>query len=59
MRHKWNRKIKSKCVDGGTVFCVRCGCVKQFVKGVPTYYIPEIDIVHDRIAPKCKTLNPQ
>lgn len=53
--HKWNGTVNHKCVDGGTVACVLCGCVKQYVKGIVTYFIN--DTVYDRKAPKCTPNN--
>lgn len=53
-RHKWNGrgKIKVDANHGGlTVYCVRCGCIKEFVTGYPTYFID--DTLYDKIAPKC------
>ena len=54
MRHKWNGKILSKRIDGGVQSCVNCGMIKQYVKGFPTYYSPQTDIVYDKKAPNCK-----
>lgn len=55
-KHKWSNNLKSapkRTVNegGGAVACVKCGCVKEYVKGIPTYFID--DTVHDRYAPKC------
>lgn len=53
-KHKWNGKsiiLKTSNHGGLVVACVKCGCVKEFVKGVPTYFIN--DTVYDRKAPKC------
>lgn len=36
---------------GGIADCLKCGCVKEYVKGIPTYFID--DRVYDRKAPKC------
>jgi hypothetical protein len=49
-RHKWNGRVGNS-IDDLVVACVYCGCVKQTVKGYPTYFIN--DIVYDKIAPKC------
>jgi hypothetical protein len=51
-RHKWNGKILSKRVDGGSVFCIKCGMIKQYVAGVPTYFIN--DTMYYPLAPKCE-----
>jgi len=53
MRHKWNGKAKGNGNDYGgglVVACKTCGCVKEIVKGRPTYFIN--DIVYDK-SPKC------
>lgn len=54
--HKWsgpNNGIKSR--DGCLVVeCLRCGVIRQYVGGYPTYFIR--DIVYDKIAPKCFTI---
>jgi len=50
-RHKWDGGIISKVVDGGLQYCVKCGYIKQYVKGIPTYF--RNDTVYDRYAPKC------
>lgn len=50
MRHKWSGAFISKSVDGGTASCVRCGMVKQYVKGIVTYFLN--DTVYDRRVPK-------
>lgn len=50
-RHKWDGKIPYKNVDGGAVSCVKCGMVKQYVKGIPTYFLN--DNVYHPLAPKC------
>lgn len=36
---------------GGISQCVKCGCVKEYVKGIPTYFID--DNVYDKKAPQC------
>lgn len=58
-RHKWN---EPKGVHKGTsnkggfaVMCIKCGCVKEYVNGVPTYFIN--DNVYDKITPDCKPHN--
>lgn len=51
-RHKWDGKILNRSVDGGCSVCKKCGMIKQYVKGIPTYFIN--DTVYDKIAPKCK-----
>ena len=54
-RHKWDfnlsnvRKITSN-EGGGITSCLKCGCVKEYVKGVATYFLGEK--VTD-VAPKC------
>lgn len=49
-KHKWNGKARySK--DSSSVSCVKCGCVRQYVGGFPTYFID--DTVYDKSAPKC------
>lgn len=45
-RHKWDAKTGSSSVG-----CVKCGCIRQFVGGIPTYFID--DNVYDRKAPEC------
>ena len=55
MRHKWNGKNNGTGgIDGLSVSCNACGCVKQWVKGIPTYFIN--DTVCDRYAPECSPL---
>lgn len=51
MRHKWGSKTNKKSKDSSSVGCVKCGCVRQYVGGIVTYFIN--DMVYDRIAPKC------
>ena len=62
-RHKWNGNseahTKQTSNKGGfAVACIKCGCVKEYVEGIPTYFID--DTVYDRYAPKCdnRLLNP-
>lgn len=55
-RHKWDRGFNGKKKvnsnrGGDSSWCVKCGCVKEYVKGVPTYFID--DTVHDGYAPEC------
>ena len=50
-RHKWNVKSKSKAKDNSCVQCVKCGMIRQWVGGFPTYFLN--DSVYDKIAPKC------
>lgn len=56
MRHRWggpNNASKRTSNEGGlAVACIRCGMVREYVKGIPTYFIN--DTVHDRYAPKCE-----
>lgn len=49
-RHKWNGKVGTT-MDDLVVVCVNCGCVKQTVRGFPTYFID--DVCYDKKAPKC------
>lgn len=46
MRHKWTGKLKN-----GAVACIHCHCIKEMVKGQPTYFIN--DSVYLK-APKCQ-----
>ena len=53
-RHSWDGKCSGNGNDykgGYAITCNKCGCVKEFVNGIPTYFID--DIVFDRIAPRC------
>jgi len=58
MRHKWNgnnsfNRIRNNS-DGRSsmaVACVKCGCVKEYIDGIPTYFID--DVLHDGKAPPC------
>lgn len=54
-RHKWSginsRKRKTSNNGGLAVSCVKCGCVKEYVKGYATYFIN--DNVYYKNAPKC------
>lgn len=53
-RHKWNGPSNGKGGrDGLVVACVKCGIVKQWVLGSPTYFDPESDKVFNRYAPPC------
>jgi hypothetical protein len=54
MRHSWSRKTKNRTIDSSSTSCLKCGIIRQFIKGIATYYNPETDIVIDRKAPKCK-----
>lgn len=54
--HKWNGsqkgQVKATSNNGGlAVSCVKCGCVLEYVAGIPTYFID--DTVYDRHAPSC------
>lgn len=49
-KHKWNGAI-GYGKDNSSVACVKCGCVRQWVGGFPTYFIN--DSVYDKIAPAC------
>jgi hypothetical protein len=52
-RHKWNGPPpKSKVVDEIVTACVKCGMVRQWVRGYPTYFLN--DTVYDKKAPPCK-----
>jgi len=44
MRHKWANKTISKSRDNSSVACVKCGCIKQYIGGEPTYFID--DTIH-------------
>ena len=61
MRHKWtlNMATLSKVVDAGVCACTRCGIIKQYVKGVPTYFYPETEKLWDRYAPDCSPATPE
>jgi hypothetical protein len=52
-KHKWNGKAGEcsgyKC--NGAVACVKCGMIKEFIHGIPTYFID--DTLRDRYAPDC------
>lgn len=55
-RHKWdgNSEASPKATSergGLAVGCIKCGCVKEYVSGIATYFID--DTVYDRYAPKC------
>lgn len=50
-RHKWNGKLVSKARDSSTVACLKCGVIRQYVGGFPTYF--KNDIVYDKISPPC------
>jgi len=54
--HRWNGNSKKAPLGtsnkgGLAVACIYCGCVKEYVNGIPTYFID--DTVYDRYAPKC------
>lgn len=51
MRHKWGGNLKTKGKDNSSVGCIKCGCVRQYVGGIVTYFID--DTVYDRHAPPC------
>ncbi len=51
-RHKYNVKSTSKHRDDSSVQCVKCGMIRQYVGGIPTYFLD--DTVYDRKAPECK-----
>jgi len=39
-RHKYNvNSDSSKGINGSIVQCVRCGAIREYVKGKPTYFI--------------------
>lgn len=50
MKHKWNGKAGNS-QDGLVVSCIKCGMIKQTIKGYPTYFIDET--LYDKKAPKC------
>lgn len=50
-RHKYNVKTKLRGKDSSVVQCVNCGIIRQYVGGIPTYFIN--DNVYDKIAPPC------
>lgn len=54
-RHKWNAPklgVADTTNNGGyAVQCVKCGCIREYVGGYPTYFID--DTVHDKYTPKC------
>jgi hypothetical protein len=55
MNHKWSiPNLKSTKLDNSTVECVKCGLIRQYVKGLPTYYDKKRDIVTVIYAPICK-----
>lgn len=56
-RHKWGAKASSKSLEDSSVACVRCGCVRQYVGGIATYYIAAGEQTHDRYAPPCNSDN--
>lgn len=54
-RHKWNgnseRLPKATSNNGGmAVACLKCGCVREYVHGLATYFIDNIVYIQ---APKC------
>lgn len=58
VRHKWHGQSKGSADHdkGGLLAqCVKCGCVKEFVCGIPTYFID--DTVYDRYTPSCDERN--
>jgi hypothetical protein len=53
-KHRWGKNSgKRRIVDMSSSSCENCMLVRQFVKGIPTYYDHLTDIVTDRYAPKC------
>lgn len=50
-RHKWDGKIIGYTADSGTSKCIKCGCVKKYVKGVITFF--RNDTVTGRLSPPC------
>lgn len=55
-RHKWNGThvgiTKRDGNSGGiTTACVKCGCVREYVRGFPTYFID--DRLYHKKAAKC------
>jgi len=51
MRHKWDGNTKDHSKDSSSCQCVKCGMIRQWVGGYPTYFLN--DNVYDKIAPKC------
>lgn len=52
-RHKWDQPVygDNYYVNGGrSAYCINCGCVKERIKGIITYFIN--DTVYDK-APPC------
>lgn len=54
-RHKWNGRgdlapMGTSNRGGLAVSCIKCGCVREYVKGIATFFID--DSVYDK-APKC------
>ena len=49
-RHKWTGKVGTN-QDDLVVGCLKCGMVKQTIKGFPTYFID--DTLYDKYAPEC------
>ena len=58
-RHKWcarhNGTKKTGNKGGSVEACLKCGCVREYVGGVATYFID--DTVYDRYAPPCDNRN--
>lgn len=53
-RHKWNGKAYGNCEEGKGglgVACLNCDCVKEIIRGKPTYFID--DTVYHK-APPCR-----
>ena len=51
MRHKYGSKPIDRSKDNSSAACVNCGLIRQFVGGIPTYFID--DTVFYPKAPKC------
>ena len=54
-RHKWSGNNINKNIDGGILSCVKCGCTKEYVKGIVGYFYN--DSFYDK-APPCKPQTP-
>jgi len=56
LKHKWNFKNNGEGgVESSSVACIKCGCVKQYIGGKPTYFYN--DSVFYK-APICKPQTP-
>lgn len=56
-RHKWGKKVTNRRLESSSVACVQCGCVRQYVGGIVTYFVSLGQIVYDRYAPPCDSKN--